>query len=187
LLLENGAGNKDFLQKRKNLEDIQSLLNEKGIVSVVSKDEEHGLYELSVNFQVNGMSVACKVNLGLITSAEYQNLNKIHKDLEGIKAPFHVLGNSDKVKIDNESKLLEYLFDHGKKGIVIQRYKGLGEMAPQQLWETTMDPEVRYLLQVSIQDAVEADKIFTILMGGEVEPRRNFIEDNALEAQNLDI
>jgi len=187
LLLENGAGSTDFLQKQKNVENIQSLLNEKGIISVMSKDEEHGLYELSVNFQVNGMNVSCKVNKDLITSAEYQNLHKIHVDLEGIKAPFYVLGNSDKVKIDNESKLLEYLFEHGKKGIVIQRYKGLGEMAPVQLWETTMDPEVRYLLQVSIQDAVEADKIFTILMGGEVESRRNFIEDNALEAQNLDI
>ena len=187
LLLENGAGNTDFLQKQKNIENIQNLLSEKGITSVVSKDEEHGLYELSVNFQVNGMSVSCKVNMDLITSAEYQNLNKIHKDLEGIKAPFHVLSNSDKVKIDNENKLLEYLFEHGKKGIVIQRYKGLGEMAPKQLWETTMDPEVRYLLRVSIQDAVEADKIFTILMGGEVEPRRNFIEINALQAQNLDI
>jgi DNA gyrase subunit B len=187
ILLENGAGNVDFLQKKKNLENIQDLLNQKGIISVVSKDEEHGLYELSVNFQVNGMSVSCKVNLDLITSAEYQNLNKIHQDLSGIKAPFHVTNSSEKVKIENESKLLEYLFEHGKKGIAIQRYKGLGEMAPQQLWETTMDPEVRYLLQVSIQDAVEADKIFTILMGGEVESRRNFIEDNALEAQNLDI
>jgi DNA gyrase subunit B len=187
MLLENGAMDTEFLQNKKNVENIQNLLNEKGIVSVMSKDEEHGLYELSVNFQVNGMSVSCKVNMDLITSAEYQNLNKIHQDLEGISAPFKVLGNSDKVKIDNESKLLEYLFDHGKKGIVIQRYKGLGEMAPEQLWETTMDPEGRYLLQVSIQDAVEADKIFTILMGGEVESRRNFIEDNALEAQNLDI
>jgi DNA gyrase subunit B len=187
ILLDNGAGNTDFLQKQKNMENIQNLLNEKGIVSVVSKDEEHGLYELSVNFQINGMSVSCKVNLDLITSAEYQNLYKIHSDLEGYRAPFHVVGNSDKVKIDNESKLLEYLFEHGKKGVVIQRYKGLGEMAPKQLWETTMDPEIRYLLQVSIQDAVEADKIFTILMGEEVESRRNFIEENALEAQNLDI
>lgn len=187
ILLENGAGSADFLRKAKNMENIQNLLNEKGIISVVSKDEEHGLYELSVNFQVNGMNVACRVNLDLITSAEYMNLYKIHQDLIAYKAPFHVIGNSDKVKIENESKLLEYLFEHGKKGIVIQRYKGLGEMAPVQLWETTMDPEIRYLLQVSIQDAVEADKIFTILMGGEVESRRNFIEENALEAQNLDI
>jgi DNA gyrase subunit B len=187
ILIENGAGDTAFLQKQKNMEDIKNLLHEKGISSVVSKDEEHGLYELSVNFQVNGMSVSCKVNMNLITSAEYQNLYKVHNELEGVKAPFHVLGNSDKVKIDNESKLLDYLYEHGKKGLVIQRYKGLGEMAPGQLWETTMDPEVRYLLQVSIQDAVEADKIFTILMGGEVESRRNFIEENALEAQNLDI
>jgi DNA gyrase subunit B len=187
LLLENGAESTNFLKTQKNIEKIQALLNEKGIVSVMRKDEEHGLYELSVNFQINGMNVACKVNKDLITSAEYQNLYRIHRDLEGIKAPFHVIGNSDKVKIANESKLLDYLFEHGKKGISIQRYKGLGEMAPSQLWETTMDPEARYLLQVSIQDAVEADKIFTILMGGEVESRRNFIENNALEAENLDI
>ncbi len=187
ILLENGAENVDFLRKQNKVENIQALLNEKGIVSVVSKDEEHGLFELAVNFQVNGMNVSSKVNMDLITSAEYQNLFQIHKDLESFRPPFYVLSDSDRVKIENESKLLEYLYEHGKKGIVIQRYKGLGEMAPIQLWETTMDPEDRYLLQVSIQDAVEADKIFTILMGGEVEPRRNFIEENALEAQNLDI
>jgi DNA gyrase subunit B len=187
ILLENGAENVDFLRKQNKVENIQTLLNEKGIVSVVSKDEEHGLYELAVNFQVNGMNVSSKVNMDLINSAEYQNLFQIHKDLESFRPPFYVLSDSDRVKIENESKLLEYLYEHGKKGIVIQRYKGLGEMAPAQLWETTMDPEIRYLLHVSIQDAVEADKIFTILMGGEVEPRRNFIEENALEAQNLDI
>ncbi|MCK4496133.1 MAG: DNA gyrase subunit B, partial [Candidatus Aminicenantes bacterium] len=169
------------------LENIQNLLNEKGIISVLSEDEEYGLYELAVNFQVNGMNVSCSVNIDLVKSVEYRNLFKIHKDLEKFKPPFQVLSDSEKVKIENESKLLEYLFQKGKKGIVIQRYKGLGEMAPKQLWETTMDPEVRYLLQVSVQDAVEADKIFTILMGGEVEPRRVFIEENALAAQNLDI
>jgi len=187
ILLDNGAENVDFLRKQNKVENIQTLLNEKGIVSVVSKDEEHGLYELAVNFQINGMNVSSKVNMDLINSAEYQNLFQIHKDLESFRPPFYVLSDSDRVKIENESKLLEYLYEHGKKGIVIQRYKGLGEMAPAQLWETTMDPEIRYLLHVSIQDAVEADKIFTILMGGEVEPRRNFIEENALEAQNLDI
>ena len=187
ILLENEAKDVEFLRRPRRLENIQNLLNEKGIISVLSEDEEYGLYELAVNFQVNGMNVSCSVNIDLVKSVEYRNLFKIHKDLEKFKPPFQVLSDSEKVKIENESKLLEYLFQKGKKGIVIQRYKGLGEMAPQQLWETTMDPEVRYLLQVSVQDAVEADKIFTILMGSEVEPRRVFIEENALGAQNLDI
>ena len=177
----------DFLKDKKKMEKIKGLLTEKGISSELSADEEYGLYELSVNFRVNGMKVSCKVNLSLIQSVEFRNLCKIHSELEAFKPPFVIIGNSEKVKIDNEAKLLDYLFQHGKKGIVIQRYKGLGEMTPHQLWETTMDPEKRYLLQVSIQDAVEADKIFTILMGEEVESRRNFIEDNALEAQNLDV
>jgi len=187
ILLDNEAKDVEFLRRPRGLENIQNLLNEKGIISVLSEDEEYGLYELAVNFQVNGMNVSCSVNIGLVKSVEYRNLFKIHKDLEKFKPPFQVLSDSEKVKIENESKLLEYLFQKGKKGIVIQRYKGLGEMAPKQLWETTMDPEVRYLLQVSVQDAVEADKIFTILMGSEVEPRRVFIEENALAAQNLDI
>jgi DNA gyrase subunit B len=187
ILLDSGSDDLDFLQKQKRMEKIQSILTEKGIVSVLSRDEEHGTYELSVNFEINGMNVTSKVNLNLITSVEYKNLSKIHKELENFNPPFLVLSDSEKVKLDNEAKLLDYLFQHGKKGVNIQRYKGLGEMTPQQLWETTMDPERRLLLSVSIQDAVEANIVFTTLMGEEVESRRNFIEKNALEAQNLDI
>ncbi|TEU06522.1 MAG: DNA topoisomerase (ATP-hydrolyzing) subunit B [Candidatus Aminicenantes bacterium] len=187
ILLSSGVEDTDFLRKKNQLEKIKSLLKEKGITSDLSLDEEHGLHELVVNFQINGMNVTCMVNSDLITSAEYRNLCKIHKELENFRTPFHVLSNSEEVKIENEAKLLDFLFQRAKKGVVIQRYKGLGEMAPQQLWETTMDPEERYLLKVTIQDAVEADKVFTILMGEEVESRRNFIEKNALEAQNLDI
>ena len=187
ILLDNEVSDMDFLKDKKKMGKIISLLNEKGISSALNTDEEHGLYEISVDFRVNGMKVSCKVNLGLIQSVEYKNLYKLHKELEDFKSPFQIIADSEKVKVDNEAKLLDYLFQHGKKGIVVQRYKGLGEMTPQQLWETTMDPEKRYLLQVSVQDAVEADKVFTILMGEEVESRRNFIEANALEAQNLDI
>jgi DNA gyrase subunit B len=187
ILLSSGVEDTDFLRKKNQLEKIQSLLTKKGITSDLSLDEEHGLHELVVKFQINGMNVSCKVNSDLITSAEYRKLCKIHKELENFRTPFLVLSNSEEVKIENEAKLLDFLFQKAKTGVAIQRYKGLGEMAPQQLWETTMDPEERYLLKVTIQDAVEADKVFTILMGEEVESRRNFIEKNALEAQNLDI
>jgi len=187
ILLENDVNNVDFLRKQKKMEKIQNLFTEKGIVSILSQDEEHGVYELSFNFQINGMNITSKINWELISSVEYRNLYKIHKDLESFRPPFLVMSVSEKVKIESEAKLIEYLFQKGKKGIVIQRYKGLGEMNPEQLWETTMNPETQSLLQVSIQDAVEADKIFTILMGDEIEPRKNFIEENALEAQNLDI
>ncbi|MFC2166943.1 DNA topoisomerase (ATP-hydrolyzing) subunit B [Acidobacteriota bacterium] len=187
ILLNNDVSDIEFLRDKKKMEKIQNLLTKKGITSTMNKDEEHGLFELVIDYQINGMKIICKVNFDLVKSVEYRNLYKIHLDLLGLDPPFTVLSNGDSVKIDNEAKLLEYLFQKGKKGISIQRYKGLGEMAPKQLWETTMDPEERYLLQVSIRDAVEADKVFTVLMGDEVEPRRNFIQENALETQNLDI
>ena len=79
------------------------------------------------------------------------------------------------------------MISFGKKGMYIQRYKGLGEMNPEQLWETTLDPEFRTLKKVKVEDLVESDGIFTILMGDQVEPRRNFIEENALRVKNLDV
>ncbi|MFW6159997.1 MAG: DNA topoisomerase (ATP-hydrolyzing) subunit B [Acidobacteriota bacterium] len=187
ILLENGLEKPESLEKRQKIQHIQNLLNQKGVVSVISRNEEYGLYELAVNFQVNGMKVVSNVNKELLSSVEYKHLVRIHQDLARFNPPFQVISDGETVKLENEAKLLEYLNEKSKRGLNIQRYKGLGEMTPQQLWETTMNPESRYLLKVSIQDAVEADKIFTILMGEEVVSRREFIEQNALEAQNLDI
>ena len=95
-------------------------------------------------------------------------------------------GSTEKDVIDLEN-LLETMKEFGRQEATIQRYKGLGEMNPEQLWETTMDPERRKLLQVKLEDAVEAERMFTTLMGDKVEPRRQFIEQHALEVRNLDI
>jgi DNA gyrase subunit B len=187
LLIREGVDGLEFLQDKKAMKRIQSLAESKGLQTELTKDEEYEAYELGIRFQINGMAITCKVNLALVDSVGYKNLYKIYKELEEFRPPYEVLSNGDTAVIENETKLLDYLHEKGKKGVSIQRYKGLGEMTPEQLWVTTMNPENRALLKVSIQDAVEADEIFNTLMGDEVERRKNFIESNALLATNLDI
>ncbi|HQJ43353.1 MAG TPA: DNA topoisomerase (ATP-hydrolyzing) subunit B [Candidatus Aminicenantes bacterium] len=187
-LIHEGVNGLEFLQDKKAVKRLQSLLQKEYDLDVeMTHDEEYDAWELAVKFGVNGMTVVCKVNWNLIDSAEYKALFKIFQELADFKAPFEVLSNGDCIVVENETKLLEYLHEKGKKGVSIQRYKGLGEMAPEQLWSTTMNPENRALLRVSITDAVTADEVFTILMGDEVERRRNFIETNAAHVTNLDI
>jgi DNA gyrase subunit B len=187
LLIKEGVDSLEFLQDKKAMRRIRSLVEAKGLQTELDKDEEYEAYELGIRFQINGMSINCTMNLALVDSVEYKNLYKIYKELEGFQPPYEVLSNGESVVIENENKLVEYLHEKGKKGVSIQRYKGLGEMTPEQLWVTTLNPENRALLKVSIQDAVEAEEIFNTLMGDEVERRRKFIETNALTATNLDI
>jgi len=187
LLIHEGVIGLEFLQDKKQMKRIQSLVVAKGLTTELTKDEEYEAYELGIKYQINGMSHFCKVNLALIDSVEYKNLFKIYQELADFRPPYEVISDGETIVIENETKLLDYLHEKGKKGVTIQRYKGLGEMTPEQLWVTTMNPENRAMLRVSIQDAVDADDTFNTLMGDEVERRKNFIETNALLATNLDI
>jgi len=121
-------------------------------------------------------------------SAEYRRIVELGRTLVGLIGPgASVSRGADKVEVGSFKAAIKWLFDQARKGQSIQRYKGLGEMNPEQLWDTTINPATRRLTQVRIDDAVAADEIFTTLMGDQVEPRREFIEKNALAVMNLDI
>ncbi len=121
-------------------------------------------------------------------SAEYQRIAELARTLAGlIGEGAYVTRGNEREEIGSFKQAMAWLFDQARKGQTIQRYKGLGEMNPEQLWETTINPQTRRLMQVRIEDAVAADEIFTTLMGDQVEPRREFIEKNALAVENLDI
>ncbi len=121
---------------------------------------------------------------------EYKLLLQAYKQVEDIclgDCAFISKEDENATEVTSRQELLEFFINRAKKGQYIQRYKGLGEMNPEQLWETTMDPAKRVLLQVKVEDTYEAEQIFTVLMGDQVEPRREFIETNALNVSNLDV
>jgi DNA gyrase subunit B len=150
-------------------------------------DEEHEVFGLVILDQAGGKP-RCLIDWNLLTSADFQKLRRLRKELPGLDHfPVRVVNDHQAQAVESPEVLLQYFMEEGKKGLTIQRYKGLGEMNPQQLWETTMDPEHRTLLKIRVEDMVEADQIFTILMGDQVEPRRDFIYQNALEVRELDI
>ena len=163
------------------------LENEAFITEEIKFDEEHNRYELLLRDQKNN-GAFFTFNWDLLTSPDFQELFKLDQALRDLDGPFFLVGDEkNQTKIETKEKLVEYLVDKAKKGTVIQRYKGLGEMNPGQLWHTTMDPERRSLVKVTIEDVIAADEIFTLLMGDKVEPRREFIQNNALEVTELDI
>ncbi len=188
-LVENDVKDRDFLQDKQGMTDLMKRLRSQEYeVDELLKDEEHNVYELMIGTVGNGARRA-RVGWELVSSADFQGAIVLCKDISSMDSPpFEVCQDGkDPVLIEGKERLLSYLLEEAKKGLSIQRYKGLGEMNPDQLWETTLDPEKRTLLKVKIEDMFEAHDIFTVLMGGEVEPRRQFIERNALDVRRLDV
>ena len=164
---------------------IEGKLADAGFNTELTSDEEHGLWEIDIAYP-NGFSVTIDWNLA--SYVEFQKAVELKKALENdFPGPFVLGENGTSQSIPTREELLEKVTGMAKKDLSIQRYKGLGEMNPEQLWETTMDPDKRTMLQVRVEDAIETDGIFTVLMGDSVEPRRKFIEDNALDVKNLDV
>jgi DNA gyrase subunit B len=187
--LLQGIKDKGSLADPQRLERVRQILEHAGYQNVqLGEDEEHGTRYLAFVARRDGVEREVRIDWSLLTSAEYRGLAANAAGLEAISASgFTLVKGQETTSCATLDEALEKLYGGAKKGLSIQRYKGLGEMNPGQLWETTMDPERRRLLQVRIEDDVEADSIFTILMGDEVEPRRDFIQNNALDVRNLDV
>jgi DNA gyrase subunit B len=184
-MLKSELGKKMELENKTKLEEVAKELKAEGYKTAVKLDPEHNLYTLTYTSESLGDRV---IDWDLVSTADYRRLLDLHRRVRtNDKPPFLISSNGDKVNIEGREELLDYVMALGKKAFTVQRFKGLGEMNPDQLWQTTMDIEQRVLLQVRVEDQVEADSIFTILMGDVVEPRRHFIEENALEVKNLDI
>jgi DNA gyrase subunit B len=164
---------------------VEGRIAAAGYKTELTSDEEHGLWEVFVTL---GGGQKILIDWNLAQHVEFSRSIELMRSLESDFAGPFVLGeNGTSENIASRIELLERVTAMAKKDLAIQRYKGLGEMNPEQLWETTMDPEKRTMLQVKIEDAIETDGLFTVLMGDSVEPRRKFIEDNALDVKNLDV
>jgi DNA gyrase subunit B len=204
LLINEDIGDKKLLQDQPKMSALRELLIQNGYeVGSLSWNEDRDVYEMTITgldgFKTDEIIFGpadksftpIKISRGLIFSQDFQKCLLTGKKIAKYDfAPFKIFSKEKDSLVEtaeNKRKLLELLLKEGKKGINVQRYKGLGEMNPEQLWKTTMNPEKRNLLQVKIEDIVDTDEIFTILMGEEVEPRRDFIQNNALEVSTLDI
>ena len=152
------------------------------------RDEERGLYLPRVQVLAHGVPREYRVTLDFLQSPDYQKIKALGETLEGLLAEDAYIQRGESQRpIRHFAEALDWLMVQARRGTSFQRYKGLGEMNADQLWETTMDPESRRMLQVTIEDAIAADQIFTCLMGDDVDPRRQFIESNALQVSNLDV
>jgi DNA gyrase subunit B len=201
ILIDQGVGDKEYLQDENRMAALRDNLVQSAYqVDELLWSEERNVFELWIKGQEDGLEkeiigaksfVPVKIGRGLIYSADYQKALLTGTNIKKHDTPPFSIFSIEKERLadtaDDKHELMRLLLAEAKKGISIQRYKGLGEMNPDQLWETTMNPDKRTLLKVMVEDVVDTDEIFTILMGEEVEPRRDFIQSNALEVNTLDI
>jgi len=179
--------NKEMLKDKPKFGEVLRKIKEKDqsiTLGEIQLDEEHQTYGIEVrrhNYKLN-------LDINFLTSPEFRELENFYSIIRDLgNPPYRIQTKEGPKEVASSTDLLVIVYITAKKGLTIQRYKGLGEMNPTQLWETTMDPEKRTLLQVNVQDSVQSDEIFTILMGDQVDPRREFIITHALEARNIDI
>ena len=181
------------LKLDKHLKEIKNWMESnysetEGIDWTLEEDTEHNASRINYSFRENGRNKSVTIDFDFLNSPDFVELKKLRESISFIGFKPYKLNEGEVTReVQSLNELCEFVLEKGKKGLTIQRYKGLGEMNPEQLWETTMNPETRVLKQVRVEDAVETDEIFTILMGDQVEPRKEFIENNALNVSNLDI
>jgi DNA gyrase subunit B len=212
-LLRRDVRDKGFFADRQPLEALTTDLTTPDRTFSLVADEEHNLFSVFVEDRTTGYPRRYTLTAEFLTTSEYKQLLNLYREVQSfLHGPFAIATSgstevaeeddvpaeeaaesrprgraAEQVTLKSLDEVVEYFIAAGKKGIAINRYKGLGEMNPDQLWDTTMKPEARTLLQVRAEDHAEADLMFTTLMGDQVEPRRKFIEDNALDVKNLDV
>jgi DNA gyrase subunit B len=187
LLLRGQIKDAEAFTDKARLLDLIGPLRESGEDVVLEKDEEHGAYEILLQDATSGHEREVRIGDTFIGSAEYKALYSAYEEIREMDRPPLTVVDGGETTVRSREELVRHILGEGKKGIAISRYKGLGEMNAEELWETTMNPAQRTLLQVRLEDEEVAENIFTTLMGDAVEPRRLFIEENALNVRNLDI
>lgn len=171
------------------VERLEEFENDGALYSYhIREDKERGNNYIAIIIRQHGIDTEYRLDHDFIDSTEYKRIRELNLAINGLIEEGGYVARGEKTQqVQYFEDALEWLLTESKRGVYIQRYKGLGEMNPNQLWETTMDPEGRRMLQVTIEDAIGADQLFTTLMGDQVEPRRAFIEENALRVANLDV
>jgi DNA gyrase subunit B len=189
VLLRAGFTDRTALEDPAKIANVVKELTRAGFLEPrVVRDEVTETSAIEFRAGNNGSGKTFVINHAAVGQYEFRQLVKSFDQLSAFGLPPYTVKHGEETAVYSDiDALLDQIYKLAEKGLTIQRYKGLGEMNPEQLWETTMDPARRRLLQVTVEDAVGADEIFTILMGDQVEPRRLFIQDNALDVKNLDI